>query len=124
MRRHNKDKEYDLLQRLKKENEKLKRQVSALRKQIARVDLDEYNNVKELLEKHYEEDKQEEREDLLEKIKEEWKCRQCPDGYLEIVLYTKQNDPWYFRKCNCCANRTKAQKYNPNVKGVLKDEKD
>jgi len=122
-RRVHTDKEHDLLQKLKRENDKLKKQIGALRKQLARIDLDDYNNVKELLDKYYYEDKLEEREDILEKLKDEWKCLQCGTGYLEIVLYTKQGNPWYFRKCTTCSNRTKAQKHNPNVKGVLKGEK-
>ena len=43
-------KELSEMQRLKAENQKLKRQLNRLRKQMSRVDLDNYDNLKEVLE--------------------------------------------------------------------------
>lgn len=108
-------------QRLIHENQRLKRQLSHLRKQLARVDLDRYQNLKETIEQHYQEDRAQEGQDILEKLKQEWKCREpnC-EGFLEIFLYTKVDSTYYYRKCNCCNNRTKSQKYTPEVKGIIK----
>lgn len=116
------DKEFTKEQRLIHENRVLKRQVASLRKQLARLDLDRYPNLKETIEQHYQEDRQQEGQDILERLKQEWRCKQpgC-DGYLEIILYNKINATWYYRKCNGCIHRTPSQKYNPDeVKGIIK----
>lgn len=117
------EREFTREQKLVQENRILKRQVAALRKQLARVDLDRYTNLKETIDKHYQEDNAQEGRDILEKIKKEWACQQpsC-EGYLEIFLFTKIDSTWYYRKCNCCTNRTKAQKYSPDVKGIMKKD--
>lgn len=114
-------KEFTKEQRLIQENRVLKRQVASLRKQFARVDLDRYGQVREIIEEHYQEDRAQEGQDILEKLKSEWKCLE-PDcnGYLEIFLFNKIDNTWYFRKCNSCNHRTKSQKYSPDVKGILK----
>jgi hypothetical protein len=109
-------------QRLIHENQRLKRQLSLLRKQVARIDLDRYSSLRDIVDQHYQEDRAQEGQDLLDKLKQEWKCRQpnC-EGYLEIILYTKVDHIWYYRKCNCCPHRTKAQKYvSSEVKGIVK----
>ncbi len=113
------DQEQSKLQRLAFENKKLRREIATLRKQLARIDLDRYPQVKELVEKHEESDSSDGHR-FLEKIKEEWKCNQCNEGYLEIIIYSKLGNPWYLRKCNNCTNRTKAQKYTTEVKGIVK----
>jgi HPt (histidine-containing phosphotransfer) domain-containing protein len=123
MKRNHSDKELSQLQLIKKENEKLKRQILQLRKQLARTDLDKYSNLKDTIEKHCQEDKAQEGQELLERLKQEWKCRDCENGYLEIILYNKLNNTWYFRKCNECSNRTAAQKYTSDVKGIVKPQK-
>lgn len=115
------DREYSKEQRLVKENKQLKQQVAQLRKQLARIDLDRYSSVKEMIEEHYQEDKAQEGQDILEKLKKEWECHECHEGQLEIILYNKLDSTWYFRKCNSCNNRTKSQKYSPDVKGIIKD---
>lgn len=117
------EREFTREQKLVQENRILKRQVAALRKQLARVDLDRYTNLKETIDKHYQEDSAQEGRDILEKIKKEWACQQpACEGYLEIFLFTKIDSTWYYRKCNCCTNRTKAQKYSPDVKGIMKKD--
>lgn len=118
------DQEFTREQRLVHENRLLKRQLSSLRKELARVDLDRYTNLKETIEQHYQEDRAQEGRDILEKVKKEWSCKE-PDctGYLEIFLFTKIDSIWYYRRCNCCTHRTKSQKYTPEVKGILKESK-
>jgi cell division septum initiation protein DivIVA len=115
------EKEYSKEQRLVKENKQLKQQVAQLRKQLARLDLDRYSSVKEIIDEQYEEDKKFDQADLLDKLKKEWKCRDCDEGHLEIVIYNKIDTTWYFRKCSDCSNRTKSQKYDSKqVKGIGK----
>jgi hypothetical protein len=107
-------------QRLLKENQALKRQLSALRKQIARIDLDRYDSVKDIIEQHYQDEKHEKGQEILENLKQIWKCRECEEGYLEIKVYSKIGQAHYYRQCNECANRTDSQRYDPKtVKGIL-----
>lgn len=119
------DREFTREQRLVYENRLLKRQVSSLRKELARIDLDRYTNLKETIEQHYQEDRAQEGKDILEKVKKEWRCNGTPgcEGFLEIFLFTKIDSTYYYRRCNCCPHRTKSQKYTPEVKGILKDSK-
>ena len=107
-------------QRLVKENQGLKRENARLRKLLARVDLDRYGQVREIIEEHYSERKDEGQE-ILDKMKEEWRCRKCEAGYLEIFLFNKINSTYYYRKCNSCPNRTKSKKHTPDVKGIIKN---
>lgn len=112
---------YTREQRLIKENQQLKRQVSALRKQLARVDLDRYDTVKEIIELHYQDEKAQQGQEILENLKKIWACKEC-DGHLEIKLYSKMGETWYFRQCNNCSNRTKGKKYdNKTVKGIVSE---
>ena len=117
------DKEFTKEQRLTQENQKLKREIGRLRKILARVDLDRYDQVREIIEEHYAEERAEEGQQILSNLKQKWKCFECEEGFLEITLFNKINDTWYFRRCNCCGHRTKSQKYDSNrVSGILKDE--
>jgi hypothetical protein len=114
-------KEYSRLQEALHENKKLKREISSLRKQLARLDLDRHDYVKDIIEEHLHEETPAK---VLEAMKEEWKCKKCNIGYLEIVLYTKVGDPWYFRKCNFCPHRTTSKQYFPDkVEGIVKGMK-
>ncbi len=111
-------------QKLLHENQRLKKQLAQLRKQLARVDLDRYENIKEIIQKHYQDERAQEGQDILDRLKEEWKCRECQNGYLEIFTYNKMGNTWYYRVCSNssnCKHRTKPQPYSPaNVKGILK----
>ena len=119
------DKEYTRLQEALHENKRLKKQISSLRKQLARIDLDRYAHVKNMIEEHYKEDEAQEGRNIIEKLKKEWSCWHCDGGYLEIFTYTKIDETHYFRRCKC-GHRTKSQIYTPSVKGIRheKDEKD
>ena len=125
MRRNHGHKELDQIQTLRKENDKLKRQISSLRKQLARIDLDRYGQVKTIVEEHLaQEEQQESTENMLKKLKEAWKCHNCKDGYLEIFTYNKINETWYRRECTNCSHTTKAQRYSPDkVQGIVREEK-
>jgi len=115
-------------QQLSYENQRLKKTVASLRKQLARLDLDRYTQVREMIEEHYQEDQVQEGQDILDKIKQEWACKiEGCGGILEIFTYNKIDHTWYYRVCNrapSCKNRTKSQQYDPKaVKGILKDSK-
>ena len=115
------DKERSKEQILKYENQKLRRQISSLRKQLARVDLDRYSQVRDIVEEHYANEEVEiNTQDMLESLKDVWKCRECPDGYLEIIIYSKMGNPYYFRQCSNCSHRTKSQLHTPSVRGLIK----
>lgn len=116
-------------QRLQHENEKLKKVIAQLRKQLARIDLDRYSSVKEIVHQYYRQEDAErhaERErEGLEQLKREWVCNSCSGaGHLEIILLNKMNDLFYYRQCTNCTHRTKLQRYNKNVRGIVKKSKD
>lgn len=109
------------VQELNYENQRLKRENDQLRKQLARIDLDRYGQLKKTIRKHEKEEEKKQTNDILEKLRQEWACHE-PEcgGFLEIFLYNKQSETWYFRKCNApgCKNRTTSKKYDPSVKGI------
>lgn len=119
------DREYTREQRLVQENQRLKKELSRLRKQLARLDLDRYDQVREIIQEHYQNERKQEGEEMLERLKQTWACKVpgC-EGFLEIVIYTKRSEPYYFRKCNAsnCNNRTLPKKYTEDVKGIKKQE--
>ncbi len=107
-------KEIDLLQRLKRENSVLKRQISRLRKQLERLDLEQYQNLREIEDKN----KIEERELTLKQLEEQWKCYQCAEGVMRLKLWNRRDGLKYQRMCDACGNRTKVKPYKDGVKGV------
>lgn len=115
-------KEYSREQKLIHENKRLKRELASIRKQLARLDLDRHDYVKEIIENAYQAEEAQEGQDILHKLKGEWACRECRgEGYLEICVYTRPDGPWYYRQCTNCDNRTKSQKYAPGkVPGIIK----
>lgn len=116
-------KEFSREQKLINENKRLKREVSQLRKELAKIDLNRYDTVKEMIEEHYKEDRAGEGQEILDNLKKTWACKECSDGYLEIFTYNKVNQTWYYRICSNapkCKNRTLAQPYSPSVKGIVR----
>lgn len=123
MKRVHHKKELDQLQKIKRENDSLKKEVRSLRKQLAKIDLDRFSYVKETLEEHFTgQEEQENSEKLIEILKKHWKCDECGVGHLEIVIYNKMEESWYFRQCNYCNKRTRSKKYSPEVKGIVRKE--
>lgn len=113
---------------LRLENQQLKKQVSSLRKQLARIDLDRYSTVKDMIEEHYEGDKLAQGKEILENIKKQWACKECHDGTMEIFIYNRADQTWYYRICSNapdCTNRTLAKPYNAaNVVGIMRKIKE
>jgi hypothetical protein len=119
------DKEFTREQRLVKENRQLKRELAHLKKQIARIDLDRFETVKQMCNDYQENerfrDSSEESISNLEEMKKTWSCNECSSGYLEIILYSKIGETYYFRKCISCNKRTVGQRYDSeSVKGIIK----
>lgn len=112
------DKEYDKLQKLQKENEKLKRRNAQLQKIIDRIDWNQYTNVKELMEKHQREDQNEQKAKDLEKAKKTWECWQCRQGFLKIQIFTRLDGTFYKRKCTNCDHHTRLKPWNDSVGGI------
>lgn len=118
-------KEFTRLQEFINENKKLKREISSLRKQLARLDLDRHSYVRGIVEEHLAiEEHETSTKDMLTSMKNEWQCRQCGTGFLEINLYTRHDGTFYFRHCNNCIHRTRAKRYTPDVKGIIKPDPD
>lgn len=118
-------KEFTKEQRLVKENRELKRELSHLRKQISRLDGDRYETIRQLAADNDEsmrfQNIAEESSPNMEALKAEWKCRECSEGVLEIALYPKTGQTWYYRKCTDCKNRTLGKRYDEqSVKGIIK----
>lgn len=114
------NREFNKEQKLAHENKRLKIELARVRKQLARLDLDRYENVKEMIEEHYVDNAQE-GQDILENLKKAWACKQCQSGYLEIFTYNKLDQTWYFRRCSnapTCKHRTESKRYTPDVKGI------
>ena len=121
------DKEYTREQKLSKENRQLKRELAHLRKQISRLDLEGLEAAKQICLDH------EEKERLndaigdpnanIEHLKRIWLCEDCMSGWLEIFLYPKMGQSWYYRVCSNdeCKKRTKGKRYDEqSVKGIIK----
>jgi hypothetical protein len=117
-------KEFTREQRLVKENRQLKRELAHLRKQISRLNLDDLEVAKQIYFDQEEKDRFNENvgdpNSILEALKKEWACNKC-SGWLEITLYSKLGQTFYYRACNSCNNRTKGQRYDrESVKGIVK----
>lgn len=121
------DKEYTREQRLLKENRQLKQELNHLRKQIARLDNSRFETLRQMVADAEETKRFDKNMNQIntntESLKKDWACRKCKTGFLEIVLYSKLSETWYYRRCNACENRTKGKRYGEQVKGLLKDEK-
>lgn len=117
-------KEYNRIQDFKYEIQQLKKENDSLRKRLARIDLDEYGQLKNTIKKHKKQEKKQQPTDILEQLRQEWKCKKdnCV-GFLEIFIYNRLNETYYYRICTKCENRTKAKQYDPNsVKGIIRKE--
>lgn len=118
-------KEFTREQKLIKENRQLKRELAHLRKQIARLDGDRFETLKQIVAESEESQRFQENmgpiSSNIETLKKDWACRECATGFLEIVLYSKLGSTQYYRKCNSCNHRTKGKRYDSeSVKGIIK----
>lgn len=105
--------DFTLEERLKKENKKLKREVAKLRNLLARVDLERYENLKELVD-------QQRLEEKLEKARrrkevKKWKCHECEEGHMQLMIFNRKDGVFYYRTCTSCNHRTRMKKYHKDV---------
>lgn len=118
--------EFNKEQRLANENRKLKREIQKLRKDLARLDLDRHETVREMIEENVAQNPEQSGQEWLDSLKKTWACKECPDGHLQIFLFSKVGTTHYYRVCSnspICRNRTKSQKYDPNqVRGIIKKD--
>tara|TARA_B100000902_G_C26972027_1_gene745891 strand:+ start:132 stop:506 length:375 start_codon:yes stop_codon:yes gene_type:complete len=111
------DKELKEIQRLKHDNVALKRQLNRLRKQIARVNLDRFENVRDALEADHREDEQETKLAKQRRLIERWQCFHCGEDYLRLLVINRPDGEFYFRKCPNCDHRTRMQRFDKGVEG-------
>lgn len=121
-RRPKSDSEISDNKRLKLENQKLKKQISSLRKQLARIDLDRYSYLKDVIEAHEQEDQEFDVKISLEEEKRKWECFDCHDGVLRLIMLSKAGEPFYFRRCDNCAKKTKLKKFTESVQGIKSED--
>lgn len=101
------------MQRLKAENNALKRQLTRMRKQLERINSDHFDNVEEAMGAKTRED------EILEvqKLIEHWRCFSCKDDYLRLIIIQRPDGAFYFRKCPNCENRTRLKPLGEHVEG-------
>jgi len=112
-------KEQNQLQRLQRENEKLKRTIASLRKQLSRLDIDQYQNLKEIIESQEVFETNLNKQEELNKLKKKWECHGCGRDYLKLIIVPRLDGVRYFRRCTTCGNRTKMKKYTEDVEGLV-----
>lgn len=111
-----KEKEWDEIQKLKAENKKLRTQVGKLRKVIKNIDIEHYQFVQDLL--NSENFKDNPVKITKKELEKQWQCYECESGVMRLVTIHRVGEPYYFRKCDNCDNRTKMKKYTDEVQGV------
>lgn len=119
---HNKDSDWSDDKKLKEENKKLKRTVQSLRKQLSRIDVDRYQQLQELVDTQVKEDKQfhdePRRESKREEAKEKWRCFECGEGFLRLLVLNRPDGVFYIRKCSDCRHKTRVKRYSSDVQGI------
>lgn len=112
MRRKYSNSEQDRLQKLQQENTKLKQQISQLRKQISRLDLDRFQNLKEVLDAQDRRDAEDAAKKRNEVDDKQWTCWTCRVGVLRLHVLEKPGGALYNRVCDECGHKTKFQKFD------------
>lgn len=82
------------------------------------MDVEEYNSIQEAKEAQSRERKELQKDCLKIDESAKWQCFECEDDHLRLVIYRKVNEPYYFRRCPNCGNRTKGKKFDDSVKGM------
>ena len=107
------DKDFGLIDRLKKENAQLKRDYAKLRKQVERLNLDHdrYRTLRELVHKQTQEERK------VEKGKKNRVCFECGKGVMQLHKIWRPDGNFYLRRCSLegCGHQTKLKKLTPEV---------
>ena len=112
------DTELTAIRKLKLENQTLKKQISKLRKQLSRIDIDRYSNLKDMLEAQAAENNTFDAKIELEDLKQKWMCEACKEDYLRIIIIPRADGLFYIRKCASCNHRTKFKKFTDEISGI------
>lgn len=112
IRRRYADGEQDQLQKLRNENKKLKSMLSQLRKQISRIDVDRFQNLKDLLDAQDRREAEDAAKERGLESDKQWECWTCRTGVLRVHVIEKPGHSIYNRVCDnpACGHRTKFQK--------------
>ena len=125
-RKQHRGHEFDPSQKLKHENQQLKREVKKLRKIIRQIeDAEETKKLVYLVELQRQEDKilhDSAKHDKLIELKEKWSCHKCDDGVMVLQIFKRLDGVFYYRRCKLCGNKTKMKKYKEDVTGVTQDQ--
>lgn len=115
-----KDQNQSTIRKLAYENKSLKREVARKQKMLDRINAGWCPGCLKDFEKgeHEGAPTPEQVTIPVEPPKKERKCFTCSEGDLELLMYYKVGEAYYFRKCNNpnCKNRTKGKKWTPEVK--------
>lgn len=106
---YKRDQDYDLTDKLKRENKKLKREIKQLRKLLDRFEVSEEKGLIEEGVILPSKKRQKEQE-----LKKRWTCHQCSKGILRLIIVGNR----YFRKCDNCDKHTKSQIWDDSVEGI------
>jgi len=116
-RRHSGD--YDLLEKLKHENDSLKKELKKLRKINKMVDVGRFEHLEELVRKQRQERKLHESKEKrkAEKAKAKWLCHKCASGIMQINIWPLRNKVKYNRACSNqeCGHKTLFKDYHEGV---------
>ena len=112
------DAELTAVQKLRHENDRLKKQISKLRKQLSRIDIDRYTNLKEMIEAHTSQDEAYDKTEELLQLKKKWICHSCGEDYLRVVIVPRADGMFYFRRCISCQYKTKLKKSDSEIEGI------
>ena len=107
------DKEFELVDKLKHENKRLKRALKISRKMLDRYLVAEEKGLIE--ESIIVPSRKRNRE---QELLEQWACHDCENGYLVLIRMGNR----YFRKCNGCGKHTKSQVWDSSVTGLEKKQ--
>ena len=122
MKRSHGDKEQTEIQKLKTENQSLKKKLSTLRKQLSRIDVDRYQELRRFVDQEAEEQHAEERAEIEKQVGKLWKCHDCIEGTLRMVMLERRDGVFYYRKCDACPKRTKTQRHDGKPKEGIQPE--
>lgn len=54
-------------------------------------------------------------------LEEKWRCRQCKEGVMKLIVFERHDGKKYIRSCsnkNNCKNRTEPKDWNEHVEGI------
>lgn len=113
--------ENDMLDRLKHENAKLKRELAKLRNLIKRSDLQRLDHLERLVNEQRKFDKVIKKSE--EKASQKWLCHTCGEGHMMPRIFPRRDGDYYYRVCNHseCNNRTKMKKLTKDVDLSMKE---